>query len=188
MSFTYDNTVPATPNNPSVDQPVMLTNAQSIDSIIAVDHFGFNVSNGGYHQQVHLVNQSAPGIGTASGVLYAGLINGNSWPIWQNALGSTPLVTGSATASPNGVVSLAGGIIMQWGIVFPLSSTGPVSFNIPFPNNCFNVQCTLIAHAGGTSSSNTAAPITFTVNTAGFSYSYTGTTSYVAFYWMAIGN
>lgn len=64
MSFTYNNGVPAANNNPSVDQPDMLTNAQSINSIIAVDHISFNVTNGGTHKQITFNDVAAPGAQT----------------------------------------------------------------------------------------------------------------------------
>lgn len=54
MTFSFYNTIPATPDNPSNDQPLMLINNQSIDSILAVDHIGFNSAGGGEHLQVTL--------------------------------------------------------------------------------------------------------------------------------------
>lgn len=60
MSFTYNNAVPAAPNNPSNDQPDMLTNAQSIASIWSVDHIGFNASNGGTHLQTTFISKNTP--------------------------------------------------------------------------------------------------------------------------------
>lgn len=68
MTFTYNNAVPAAANNPSNDQPDMLTNTQSINSIIAVDHATFNTANGGTHTQVHLPNFTNPSVinGTAN--------------------------------------------------------------------------------------------------------------------------
>lgn len=60
MTFTYNNAIPAAANNPSNDQPDMLTNTQSINSIIAVDHASFNTANGGTHTQMHLPNFTNP--------------------------------------------------------------------------------------------------------------------------------
>lgn len=51
MTFSYNNGVPATNNDPSVDQPDMLLNAQAISGIADVDHIGFNSANGGMHRQ-----------------------------------------------------------------------------------------------------------------------------------------
>ena len=54
MSFTFNNTIPAAGNNPSADQPIMLSNNVAIQGILGVDHITFNQSNGGQHLQVTL--------------------------------------------------------------------------------------------------------------------------------------
>jgi hypothetical protein len=51
MSFTYNTGVPATNNDPSIDQPQMLNNTIVIDEILDVDHITFNADNGGKHRQ-----------------------------------------------------------------------------------------------------------------------------------------
>jgi hypothetical protein len=68
MSFTFNTSIPAAANNPSVDQPDMLTNNQSTDSILAVDHISFNTANGGNHLQVHMPFFRSPSVvnGTAT--------------------------------------------------------------------------------------------------------------------------
>jgi hypothetical protein len=50
MSFSFNDGIPAAPNNPSVDQPIMLQNNVSTQGIMTVDHIGFNAANGGQHQ------------------------------------------------------------------------------------------------------------------------------------------
>lgn len=60
-NFTYDIGVPAAPNNPSNDQPLMLQNTVSISGIWNVDHIGFGAANGGTHQQVTYIAFAAPG-------------------------------------------------------------------------------------------------------------------------------
>ena len=52
INVTYNNAIPNAPNNPSVDQPKMQTNTDSIDQIIGVDHVSFNTNDGGWHKQV----------------------------------------------------------------------------------------------------------------------------------------
>jgi len=53
MIFAYNPNVPNPPNNPSVDVGDMHTNAQSIQSIIGIDHITFNAGNNqGNHLQV----------------------------------------------------------------------------------------------------------------------------------------
>lgn len=54
MTFTFNTGVPAAGNNPSVDQPDMLSNNVSTNSILAVDHISFNTAGGGQHLQMHM--------------------------------------------------------------------------------------------------------------------------------------
>jgi len=53
-SFTFNPNIPAAANNPSNDQPDMLQNNMSTNSLLAVDHVSFNTNNGGQHLQVTL--------------------------------------------------------------------------------------------------------------------------------------
>jgi len=68
MTFVFNPAIPAANNNPSVDQPDMLGNNVATDGIIAVDHIGFNLANGGNHLQMHLPQYTAPAVvnGTAT--------------------------------------------------------------------------------------------------------------------------
>tara|TARA_R110000868_G_scaffold121883_3_gene323341 strand:- start:11592 stop:12161 length:570 start_codon:yes stop_codon:yes gene_type:complete len=59
-NFTYNANIPASGNNPSMDQPIMQENAQSISSLIAIDHVGFSTNNGGYHHKVTLNDVTDP--------------------------------------------------------------------------------------------------------------------------------
>lgn len=73
-TFTYDQDIPNPSHNPSTDVTTMQTNAQAISGIFDEDHVGFNVANGGYHDQVHLPSFTSPsvvsGSGTEGSVLY----------------------------------------------------------------------------------------------------------------------
>jgi hypothetical protein len=121
MTFqTYNLGVPNPPNRPSSDVPLMQVNTNAIPPLVNIDHFSFNNTLGGYHKQVHLVNEAAPGIGTASGVLFANLASGQSWPFWQNALGTAQLISQIPTLTTSGsstgyVTSLPGGLKMTVG-------------------------------------------------------------------------
>lgn len=70
-SFTFDATIPAAANNPSNDQPGMLTNNISTNNLLAVDHVSFNStgsggvgSSGGQHLQVTFNSKNTPGAQT----------------------------------------------------------------------------------------------------------------------------
>lgn len=56
-NWVYTRDIPFASHNPSADQPVMQTNANSIDSIIEEDHFSFNDNQGGWHKVIHQLNQ-----------------------------------------------------------------------------------------------------------------------------------
>lgn len=54
MSFIYTTGIPAAPDNPSVDQPNMQTNTNSIASWAAEDHYGYETGTDGQHKQVRM--------------------------------------------------------------------------------------------------------------------------------------
>lgn len=62
-NFTYTRDIPFPSHNPSNDQPPMRVNTNSTDDIFEVDHYSFNVNNGGYHkvirQPIQLVDPGA---------------------------------------------------------------------------------------------------------------------------------
>lgn len=65
-SFIFNTGIPATNNDPSADQPDMLTNNISADGILAVDHVGYNSAgsgaqgSGGHHLQVTYDSMNTP--------------------------------------------------------------------------------------------------------------------------------
>src|SRR6185312_13346579 len=186
-NFTYTTGIPATNNNPSTDQPNMLINTNSIDSLIQVDHVGFNTNGSGIHKQVRLGNQAAPGIGDGNADLYANNPIAQSWPFWQNANGITYQIIGAnanadaATASfagygafgtveshynmSAGWTYLPGGMILQYGSVLANSlssgispSTIPVAYPVKYTSSNIIVTITAICKAGGTSTSQANTP------------------------------
>jgi len=76
MSFIFNTAIPAAPNNPSFDQPDMLSNNVATNGILAVDHVSFNTNFGGNHLQVHLSQYSTSnavvnGANTEGSVVYS---------------------------------------------------------------------------------------------------------------------
>ncbi len=202
--FDYTADVPGANNKPSVDQPKMKINTQSINDIIAQDHVTFNSQNGGYHTVIHGLAQNR----TRSGV---GAITANfpsSMSTIQQIFGATytPDTTGGVSDTQlfsltgNGGLSQItgnratadgwcwmGGMLVQWGtITFGGSSsdhkTGTVTFKdrstgcIPFPNNVFIVVPGLqVASSGDTTASNTIAIRDF--STTQFRYVFNSSSS-----------
>lgn len=201
LFLDYNANVPNGPDDPADDQPEMLTNTQSINTWTAVDHVGYNVINAGIHKQVRMRNQAAPGLGDGQGVLYANLINANSWPVWQNALGSFPIMTGAIQLTTNGFIFIPGGALLQWGFNSAVLSgsfasgaaTGTVTFsaaNVAFPTNCLNVL-TIPSYTTVSGNPNGSGSVDInqtTLSGTSFDWVFNSNSSrYTGFYWIAIG-
>lgn len=203
--FDYNTSVPNPPNDPADDVGAMQNNTASIAGLIAVDHVGFNNNNGGYHDQVSFaINQTAPGLGLGVAELYANLANSNSWPFWQNSLGSIQLA-GRNFLATNGYITLpsqgSSPLIAQWGVVHSAGSTfqngdfASVAFatnNIAFPNNCFIVLTTLVYQSSIPIIPGEIANICIdwtTLSKTSFTWTYPqNSNQYNRFFWLALGN
>jgi hypothetical protein len=196
MTFTYNSNVPAANDPPKNDQPTMQSNAASIASIIAVDHIGFNIPNGGYHKVIHQPPQGAdptaiPGIGQT----YTKTLSGDQQLFFESGGGVITQLTGpnTAIAAGNGYTWIPGGILLQWGSITGGLTSGTntdlffATANINFPNNCFNVNATLI-NAGSTNNEQTISIRDGSVSNLGFKWNYSGGGAYSGFFWFAIGN
>lgn len=191
MSFTYNDSVPNPPNQPSVDVPKMQTNTNSIRSWVNVDHVDFEGPNAGTHKQVTLTPEAAPTIPAGTGAIYSYVDgSGISWPAWLNSKGqTTAMMSTISNPSSNGYTSLNGQIIVQWGSTTANSTgTTDVSFatsNINFPNNCFVV----IAQMNAFPAAAFAYGVT-NVSKTGFKLKTVKNTipDGTPFYWFAIGN
>lgn len=87
---TYNLNIPNPPDNPSLDVPLMKTNTNAVDTILAVDHVSFNTANGGTHKQVTFISENAPGLPVdPSSTLYtgAGTASTNADLFFRNASG-----------------------------------------------------------------------------------------------------
>ena len=125
MTISYNASVPVATNNPSVDQPDMTINTQSVATIIAVDHVGFNSSGnpppasngiGGTHLQVTFNGKNTPGAQTdPQSVLYT-------------ASGSASSVSQLQYVNQNVTIPLTN--ICAWGIVTPSGLVSGQSANV----------------------------------------------------------
>jgi hypothetical protein len=193
--MAYKPLIPQPTDNLSVSQNDILNNFIQANTTMNVDHYPFDNSSpqNGIHKKVTLLNSSAPGIGNGNGVLFATLFDGNSWPVWQNALGSTLMIGGPSNASANnGYASLPGGLVIKWGKVSGLvgGTNTQVNFAPAFLNTCFVVIPQLI-NAGNTNNAQTIsiAKGANSPNASRFFYNYTsGSSAYDDFYWIAIGH
>lgn len=141
MTFSYNFNVPNPPSNPATDVPIMQTNTSSVGNIIAVDHVGFNVPNGGTHKQVTFQNGNVPSLPTAVGILFTQTGSG-SVPQLRYYTGSSAQSSDQYQISAQGSVLLLGGIIIKWGTVVSAISGNTYNFVTGFPNACWSVQVT----------------------------------------------
>ena len=211
MNLGYTNNIPDTPNDPSNDQPNMKTNTNSIQSIIQIDHAGFNDNNGGYHTVIHQVKQVSDPANIANfNEVYAkdytpdttgGVADTQLFA--QSGLGAISQLTGyltTDTATSDGWQWI-GGVLIQWGFVSNNTSgaSETVTFKdripgaIPFPTNCFFVGATLSSGAGVLPAQLINSGITVigsSVSNTDFTCVFAGSSGGTArgFYWIAIGN
>lgn len=153
MTFPYSPMIPNPPNDPADDVTTMQTNAGSINSIIAVDHVGFNITGGGQHEQVTFNSNNPPTPPVSPPILFTNNVDGagNALP---GSLSELFFYSGTAPQSKdqynvtatNGSVMLPMGIILKWGNTgnFVGSMSPVVGFTNAFPNACFSVQLTLL--------------------------------------------
>lgn len=135
-NFPYNNTVPGANNDPSVDQPDMLENFQSIggpapttSGIIGVDHVGFNATDGGTHKQVTYSSNNNPGVQTnpaSTAFTRQGTTTVSAENLFRNSLGTFPLsaikgfarfLTASSGATVPVVMGFNAGVLVGRNVV-----------------------------------------------------------------------
>jgi hypothetical protein len=208
MTFSYNGTIPNPPDDPANDVAQMQTNASSIASLIAIDHIGFNIANGGYHNVIHFQNQTGGDPATIAGFgqEYTKTANSDQQLFYKSGGGVVTQLTGpnSPVAADYGYTWLPGGILLQWGYVFGThgssahfngGDTGTVTFssaNIKFPNNLFGVWANPFYNSNTTSVPSSQATIAvdyYTASATSFNWAFiTSSSQYTAFFWVAIGN
>ncbi len=169
MSFTYTTGIPAAGNNPSVDQPNMQTNTNSINSILAVDHFTFADGNAGRHQYVRMPVGSIPAMSASQAGFYAKTANGFAQLFFTNGVSgneyqltranttnfasfSTNLPYGAppATFTQNGGWTfLPGGMLLQYGFYGKAAasgSLGTIQFPVAFTTAPYSVTTSTLSN------------------------------------------
>lgn len=184
---SYQPSIPTGLVNLDVDYANIQANFSQADTTFGIDHYKFSdqTAQNGIHKQIRMPNQS-PALGSfapGNGMMFASLLNGNSWPVWQNALGNTIMMSSATVNLASGYCSLPGGMLMQWGNFDPNSSIN-VTFPVAFAVIPFTVQLT-----GSASNNSTfrAAISTGSLTTAGFTFQGTVDSHWTPIYWLAIG-
>lgn len=142
-SFTFYNNIPAAANNPSVDQPKMLVNNQSENSIWDVDHVGFNTSGGGRHTQVTFNSNEVPVPPTSPPVLFSNDVNAIPQLFWYS--GSAAQSADQYDQAANFSTFLLGGLILKGGTISLTANPQTITYSAlapaiaPFINNTLAV-------------------------------------------------
>lgn len=172
-SFPY-NTVPIATHNPSVDQPNMLTDTISIANLLAIDHFGFNTLNGGYHKQITfpVVTTQSMQSGTQSVAYTAlGLVNNTTPQLLYVNTASTFMLNcirafGTFTSNPGTHASIP--LLTGFNVVSISSaaSGGNTVYTITLASNC-TVGNNVLLYTSTTSGSYNNPNITISYNPSG---------------------
>lgn len=172
VNYTFNDSIPASNNNPSDDQPLMLTNNQNLPALLSVDHVSFNENNGGTHKQITFIGKNTPaaqtdpssvqytGSGTASTVADLFFVNQNG-TFKVNPLRSFGVFQ---TVNVNGAVSL----VQSQNVTSVTSSTNGRVYTIAIPVNIItgtNVMILLnLANDGTKTWSFTANTLTVSID------------------------
>jgi len=189
-TFNYTPDIPDAQHDPSVDQPDMKINTNSIKNLIAVDHITFQAQNGGEHKSIHF-NQDAiytptPPLTTPQ------LFTKSSGPIVPAVdlpqlfyyIGNTSQSSGQYSNNTNFGTYLLGGLILKGGSITMTSNLQTFTYSTlvpalqPFPNQTLAVFLTPASTA--TTTQGRVVAVTST------SFDVRDTTGHV-FYFLAIG-
>jgi len=144
-NWVYTRDIPFASHNPSADQPVMQTNANSIDSLIQEDHFGFNDNQGGWHKVIHQNPEVAdPAAIPTIGQTYTKTFDTKQNLYYRSGDGT---IYGIVNQSLSGIHAI--GVAPTTVFVVPDNCTGFVNFTIPvsinFPQNLISFSFTSFA-------------------------------------------
>jgi len=165
----YNSNIPQATDQISVSQGQILGNFQAINSLINVNHVGFNVANAGKHNFVELVPQpGTPGSLAGEALIYnANFAQTSTAEIWflmpqtgfnypvSNCILST---NGNPGFASNGWQYGSGGTLEKWGtysagaagiINIPIGNSGAGGFGPSFSVIPWNVQLTSLDSSTG---------------------------------------
>ncbi len=201
MTFPF---VPGYPQDNSTlgqSKTTIRNNINGTFSTLGIDHINNNGAPGaqpaGYHNVTHWVPKAAdPGREANYGQLYSKTVSGDQQLFWRS--GANPGFIQQITSSRvplsalSGYTPLAGGILLQWGMVnTALPATGSVSFmtstGLNFTTFCFNVQIT--PFYGVTVPGQVISIALEGLSNTGFNWKAISlSNNYTGFFWTAIGN
>lgn len=174
-------------------------NIDDIKDALEVNHEPLDTGQVGKHSLVEIRNNGFTGpYSNGQYTLYTDTSNQSSTPqlfgVSKNLNSRVQLTEDLTNTIPittqNGATFLAGQhnrgcTIFQWGFVNSTTS-GTVTYNVPFPTQVFNIQTT--AFFSGAAPNNLATVSVKEINLSSFSWKFhTDSGAYAGFYWTAIG-
>ena len=188
MTIPYTLGIPASGDNPSVDQPNMLINNDSNSTIWAVDHvtFGVSTADNGTHKQITFSSNNTPAIPTTPPVLFTAP-DGSGVPQLVFYTGTAAQSANQYTGGANGSTLLTAGMILKWGSSSRIGSSPRFTFAAAgladFPHTCFSVVVV------GNANAYTGGFIVKSPDASGFTVTRTdGGSGNTGYYFIAIGN
>lgn len=213
-NYAYKRNIPASANNPSNDQSPLRTNTNSVDSLIAEDHYSFGVANGGLHKQMRIIDllatpgSRATGMGTLwtenttttgaikeSELFYVPDNTSDRYQLTRTISGKKSLFStntiyqaaaGTKPSTTGGWSFLPGGMLIQYGISTNanLSTNNAVEFPVPFMTFVGSIVLTPVRN---NSNDKVVAITTGSISNAGFTFILSGSSQPTSITWMAIG-
>jgi hypothetical protein len=143
MSIPYNLNIPASGNNPSNDQPDMQTNTNSINTLVAIDHYTFSDNPAGTHKQITFPNNN---------VITSGSLAGLSSAVFSNA--GTADNSTSQLFYVNSKITVPVSIVRAYAAINPLAISLTQSYNVAsfVRNSAGNYTVTLTANSTTSSS------------------------------------
>ena len=200
----YDPNIPQPSDNLSDSQSDILQNFQTLDTVFAINHFLFSdaSANKGKHKFIELPELAAipPGLVSGEETIYSKVVAGSGQVFFTRGSSGVEIqLTGPGTPSAlqNGYTFLAGGIVIQWGLVVQAfssgSTTGTTLFNTPFLNTPFivtgNPTFAAAAFPNSQASVNIRGSQLISARKTSFDWQFfTNSSNYTGFTWIAIGN
>lgn len=206
--MTYTTDIPVTGDSLGGTRDRFRTNFQQIDSVISVNHVGFNLLGEGKHKFLQMPEVTASGAGVPTtaanecglycdvgvgpaeaNLFFRGEGDGTQYQLTKAISTATAGRFGSASlTAPNGWTFLPGNLILQWGSITNPGTSGTVTFatsNINFPTAIIQVQCQLYHNSSGNESITVKGDVPPT--TTQFQYRSTSSGASTILKWYALG-
>ncbi len=167
--MAYDNNVPLATDLVSATQQPIHDNYADIDTLINVNHVGFNVANQGKHKFVQMPVRAVTPVPAATELnLFTRQSAFTAQPelCVARSTGEVIEMTSADASAPTGWAFTSAGLLIKWGqgIIPPpggaTSIVYPVAANIPIFTTVFNVMIT-VQYASGVDENTSATLVSF---------------------------